>query len=83
MEKIMNRKQFFQKTLIQTARVSAEFAQNFIPPQSEKKKPTPYHFEADFPPELLAAEAKNMGLDPEDTETVLAAIAEKLQPLKT
>jgi len=82
MEKTMNRKQFFQKALIQTAQVSAELTQKFIPLQEEKRKPAQYPFEADFSPELLAAEAKNMEINPEDTEAVLAAIAERLQPPK-
>lgn len=83
MEKNMSRKQFFQKALIQTACASAELIRDIIPFQEEKQKTAPYPFEADLSPELLAEEAKNMGLDPEDKEAVLAAIAERLQPFKT
>lgn len=83
MEKTMSRKQFFQKAFIQTACASAELVRELIPIQEERQKPAKYPFEADLSPEMLAAEAENMGLDPDDTETVLAAIAERLQPIKT
>lgn len=83
MEKTMSRKQFFQKALMETACASAGLIREIIPFQEEEKKPPQYPFEADLSPELLVEEAKKMGLNPEDKEAVLAAIAEKLQPLKT
>lgn len=80
MEKTMNRKQFFHEALLQVARISVELTQGLAPATKNQPTPTHYAFEADFPPELLADEAKNMGLNPDDKNAVLAAIAEKLKP---
>ncbi len=79
----MSRKQFFQTALFQAAQVTAELTQTLSPSLMNKQEPVQYAFEADFPQELLAEEAKNMGLDPYNREEVLAAIAEKLKPPKS
>ncbi|MDX2479595.1 MAG: hypothetical protein QNK24_04580 [Desulfuromusa sp.] len=83
MAETMSRKQFFRKALFQTARASAELTQVLIPSIADGQKTIQYAFEADFPPELLAEEAKNMGLNPADKDAILAAIAEKLKPPET
>ena len=80
MAETISRKQFLRKALFQAARVSAELTQELIPAMKNQQNLMKYAFETDFPPELLAEEAKNMGLDSHDKEAVLAAIAEKLKP---
>lgn len=83
MAEMISRKQFLRTTLFQTARVSADLAQVFLPDLDNRQGLTSYPFAADFTPESLIEEAKKLGLDPKDKEAVLAAVYEKLQPPET
>ncbi|SHJ44091.1 hypothetical protein SAMN02745165_02383 [Malonomonas rubra DSM 5091] len=76
----ISRKQFFRQAFVNSARFSAELLDAFQPARQARLAPTDYDFGADLPPELLAAEAERLGVDPEDKAAVMAAIAERMQP---
>jgi len=75
----MTRKQFFSEAIRQSVRFSFELADAVRPSAEPSKVLTDDTLGADFPPELLAAEAERLGLDPRDRQAVLAAIREKLK----
>ncbi|MCK4507099.1 MAG: hypothetical protein KAU27_01060 [Desulfuromonadales bacterium] len=74
----ISRKQFFHEVIQQTAQVSFDLFQTLFSPPDNQQRHINHALEADLPPELLADEAKRLGLDPEDKEGILAAISEKL-----
>lgn len=75
----ISRKQFFRQAFFQTAKFSADLIDAIKPADEAHEVPANQAFEADFPPELLAAEAARLGIDPNNKTAVLAAIAERLE----
>jgi len=75
----ISRKQFFRQTFFKGVRLSAELLDALQPSSTPPPAPTNHAFEADFPPELLAAEAARLGIDPENKAAVLAAIEQQME----
>ena len=75
----ISRKQFFRQAFVNSAKLSAELLDAFQPASEPRPAPTNHAFEADFPPDLLAAEAARLGIDPADKAAVLAAISEQME----
>lgn len=78
MPELLSRKQFFRQALFRTARFSAELFDVVMPEENRFSADSIGRLEADLTPELLAEEARRLGLDPDNRKEVLATIIRNL-----